>query len=73
MDKLRENIEKIHLYKIFGIELDLIFTVLISYWVSFLYKLNIYKTLFIVLLTSIIVHRIFRINTTINKSIFGIV
>ena len=71
MDELRQNIEDIHLYKIGGIELDIIFTIFITYWISENYHKDFYTTLLYVIIISIAVHRIFRINTTLNKYIFG--
>lgn len=69
----RQRLEKLHQYKIFGVELDIIFMLFISYWISWNYNVNFYKTLLYVIIISIIVHRIFRINTTLNKYIFGVV
>ena len=71
MDELRQNIEDIHLYKIGGIELDIIFTIFITYCISENYHKDFYTTLLYVIIISIAVHRIFRINTTLNKYIFG--
>lgn len=71
MDELRQQIEDIHLYKIAGIELDIIFTVLITYWISENYHKDFYTTLLYVIIISVAVHRIFRINTSLNKYIFG--
>ena len=70
-EKTRKKIEELHRKKILGIDLDILFTLFISYYISQTYKKNFYKVLIIIVLISIIVHRTFRINTRINEIIFG--
>ena len=67
----RKRLEEIHRIQIVGIDLDIIFTLTISYYISLTYHYNFYKVLFIIVLISIIVHRILRINTRVNEMIFG--
>ena len=67
----RKRLEGIHRIQIVGIDLDIIFTLTISYYISLTYHYDFYKVLFIIVLISIIVHRIFRINTRVNEMIFG--
>lgn len=67
----RKRLEEIHRIQIVGIDLDIIFTLTISYYISLTYHYDFYKVLFIIVLISIIVHRILRINTRVNEMIFG--
>ena len=67
----RKRLEEIHRIQIVGIDLDIIFTLTISYYISLTYHYDFYKVLFIIVLVSIIVHRILRINTRVNEMIFG--
>jgi hypothetical protein len=70
-EKTRKTLEELHRTQILGIDLDILFTLLISYYISQIYKKNFYQVLIIMVLISIIVHRTFRINTRINEIIFG--
>ena len=67
----RKRLEEIHRIQIVGIDLDIIFTLTISYYISLTYHYDFYKVLFIIVLISIIVHRMLRINTRVNEMIFG--
>lgn len=67
----RKRLEEIHRIQIVGIDLDIIFTLTISYYISLTYHYDFYKVLFVIVLVSIIVHRILRINTRVNEMIFG--
>ena len=63
-----------HRYRFFGIAIvDLAFTVLGAWLISkYYYKNKYFLKVFIVLIViGIIVHRIFCVNTTINRLIFG--
>lgn len=70
-EKTRKRLEDLHRTKILGIDLDILFTVLISYYISQTYKKNFYNVLITIVLISVIVHRTFRINTRLNEIIFG--
>lgn len=66
-----DNIRSIRLFNIAVI--DLLATILFAYLIS-KYKiidLNFQYTLIILLISGIILHRIFKINSTINVMIFG--
>jgi hypothetical protein len=67
----RQRLENFHRIQILGIDLDILFTIFISYYISNHYKKNFNQVLITILFISIIVHRIFRINTRINEVIFG--
>ena len=67
----RKRLEELHRIQIIGIDLDILFTLIISYYISLTYNYNFYKVLFIIVIASIIVHRIFKINTRLNEMIFG--
>lgn len=67
----RKRLEELHRTQILGLDLDILFSVLISYYITILYKKNFYKILITIVLISIILHRTFRINTRINEIIFG--
>lgn len=70
-EKTRKRLEEIHRIQIACIDLDIIFTLSISYYISLTYHYDFYKVLFTIMLISIIVHRIFKINTRLNEMIFG--
>jgi hypothetical protein len=62
----------VHSFKLFGIAIiDLALTLLAAYFLSKHFKWNIYLTILGLFLIAIIMHRIFCVNTTINKLIFG--
>lgn len=70
-EETRVRLEKWHRVQIMGIDMDILFTVFLSYYITTNYRRNFYQVLISVLLISIIVHRLFRINTRINQMIFG--
>jgi uncharacterized membrane protein YcaP (DUF421 family) len=64
----------IHKYRIFNIAIiDFIGTLIGSIAIAYYFKLNYILTILIVFLLAIIIHRLFCVNTTINKFIFGII
>ena len=67
----RKRLEELHRTQILGIDLDILFMLFISYYISINYNEKFYQVLIIIVLISIIVHRTFRINTRINELIFG--
>jgi hypothetical protein len=67
----RQYLEKLHRIQIFGIDLDILFMLIVSYYIANSYKKNFFQVIIIILIISIIVHRTFRINTRINEMIFG--
>lgn len=68
---LIKRLEEIYRIQIIGIDLDIILTLTTSYYISLIYYYNFYKVLFVIALRSIIVNRIFKINTRVNEMIFG--
>ncbi len=70
-EETRKQLEELHRLKILGIDLDILFMILISYYITRTYNYNFYNVLIIVFIISIITHRIFKINTRINEIIFG--
>lgn len=67
----RQRLEKLHRIQILGIDMDILFMLIVSYYISNTYKKNFLQVLIIILVISVIVHRTFRINTRINEMIFG--
>jgi hypothetical protein len=66
--------EGIHSYRIFNIAImDVLFTLIGAFIISYLFKYNYLIVLIILFILGIILHRIFCVNTTINKIIFGII
>ena len=66
--------EGIHSYRIFDLAImDIIFTIIGVFIISIIFKLNFLRTLIITFIIGIILHRLFCVNTKINKMIFGIV
>lgn len=64
--------EGAHSYRLFDIAIvDLLATVFVSGIISFTFNKNFIVILLILLLLGIIFHRLFCVNTTINKLIFG--
>jgi hypothetical protein len=68
---LIKRLEEIYKIQIVGIDLDIILTLATSYYISLIYYYDFYKVLFLTVLRSIIVNRIFKINTRVNEMIFG--
>jgi hypothetical protein len=68
-----EEQKGIHSIRLFNIAIvDLIMTVIVAYIVSNKYKLSFWKVMIYLMIAGIILHRIFCVNTTINKTLFGI-
>jgi len=64
----------IHSVRIFDVALvDLLMTLLVGVFISYYFSYDIYLTWFVLLVLGIIFHRLFCVNSTINKFIFGIV
>ena len=61
-------------YRIFNIAIvDVIATIIGAYLLSIFFKINFWIILIILFILGIILHRLFCVNTTINKFIFGFV
>lgn len=66
--------EGVHSVRLFNIAVfDLLLTVLLAYFINFKFFKNKYflRVLLATLLSGIIVHRLFCVNSTINSLIFG--
>lgn len=64
--------EGVHSTRIFGVAaVDLILTILAAVMISKYYKIDLLNTTIVIFLIGIIAHRLFCVNTTINKAIFG--
>jgi hypothetical protein len=63
----------IHSYRIFDIAIiDLLFTIIVAYYISN-NRSEFYSNFILIFILGIFLHRIFCVNTTINKYIFGVV
>jgi hypothetical protein len=61
----------IHSYRIFNLAIaDIIATIILGYIISILTNYKLSKTLIVLFLLGIIVHRIFCVRTTIDKLLF---
>lgn len=64
----------VHSYRILDLAIaDIIMTIIGAIIISLILKINLFLTLIFLFLLGIILHRLFCVNTTINKMIFGIV
>lgn len=65
--------EGVHSYRLFNIALiDLILTILLIWIIKYFNKnIKLWKIIMTVLILTILIHRMFCVNTTINKLIFG--
>jgi hypothetical protein len=61
----------IHSYRIFGVAIaDVIMTIIAAWLISYFFKLSFTKTLIILFLLGIILHRAFCLRTTVDKFLF---
>jgi hypothetical protein len=66
--------EGIHKYRFLNIAIfDFLATFFGAIIIAYIFKFNYIITIFVVFLVGILSHRLFCVNTTINKTIFGIV
>jgi hypothetical protein len=73
-DKLGKPNEGIHSTRLLGVAFwDVFGTVVGAGIISYSFNFNFWKVLIILFIIGIILHRIFCVNTTINKWIFGVV
>lgn len=64
--------EGVHSYRLFDVAIvDVIMTIVASGFISFVFKFNFIIILILLFVLGIILHRLFCVNTTINKLIFG--
>jgi uncharacterized membrane protein YcaP (DUF421 family) len=65
--------EGVHSYRIFDLAIvDIIMTIIGAFIISKIFKINFILILVILFIIGIILHRLFCVNTTINKFIFGV-
>jgi hypothetical protein len=61
----------VHLYRIFNIAIvDLGLTILASYFIAKYYKMNVFYVFIILMLISLIIHKLFCVDTTLTKLVF---
>lgn len=66
--------EGVHSYRFFNIAVvDVIATIIGAFIISFLFNDNFFSILLLLFLLGIVLHRLFCVNTTINKFLFGVV
>jgi hypothetical protein len=64
--------EGAHSIRLFNIAIiDLVFTIFGALLISYMIKINFWIIFIILMIMAIILHRLFCVNTTINKIIFG--
>lgn len=69
----KEN-EGVHSYRFLNLAIvDVILTIVGAFILSYFFKFNFFLILILLFLIGIVLHRIFCVNTTINKLIFGYV
>jgi hypothetical protein len=63
----------IHSYRLFGVAVaDVIMTIIGAFLISYFFKFSFIKTLLILFLTGIVLHRLFCVRTTIDKLLFNV-
>lgn len=66
--------EGVHSYRILDLAIvDIIMTIIGAITITLIFKINFFLILIFLFLLGIFLHRLFCVNTTINKLIFGIV
>jgi hypothetical protein len=61
----------IHSYRLFGVAMaDVLMTVIGAFLISYFFKFSFIKTLLLLFLTGIALHRLFCVRTTIDKLLF---
>lgn len=64
--------EGLHQYRIFNISIvDVILTIIVAFFISYIFHINFILTLIILFLLGIIIHKIFCVKTTIDKLLFS--
>jgi uncharacterized membrane protein len=63
--------EGVHKYRIFNIAIvDVILTIIVGLLISYIFNTNLFLTLLILFVLGIIAHRIFCVQTTVDKFLF---
>uniref|UniRef100_A0A6C0JER7 Uncharacterized protein n=1 Tax=viral metagenome TaxID=1070528 RepID=A0A6C0JER7_9ZZZZ len=61
----------VHSYRLFGVSIaDVIMTIVGAFLISYFFKLSFVKTLLVLFLTGIVLHKLFCVRTTIDKLLF---
>lgn len=64
--------EGAHSIRLFNVAIvDVVFTLLAAFGISYYFHINIYVSIVGLFVLAIVAHRIFCVNTTVNKLIFG--
>ena len=62
----------IHSYRLFGVAIaDVIMTIIGAFLIAYFFKLSFIKTLLVLFLTGIVLHRLFCVRTTLDKLLFN--
>ena len=65
--------EGAHSYRFMNLAIiDVVGTIIVAFIIAKLFNLNFFLTLLLFFILGIILHRLFCVNTTINKFIFGV-
>ena len=69
---LGEPGKDIHYYRLFGVAImDVIITIIAAYLISIRFHFSFIKTLIVLFIIGIILHRLFCVTTTIDKYLFS--
>jgi hypothetical protein len=69
--KEKQGVHSLRLFDVAAV--DLILTILVGLFIAYTFRFNYFITILVLLLIGIISHRLFCVNSTINKMIFGII
>ncbi len=72
-EETRKKLEDFHRTRILFIDMDILFMLLISVYISVYYNVDLVGVFLLILMLSILFHRIIRINTRVNEVLFGLV
>lgn len=72
-EETRKKLEDFHRKRILFIDMDILFMLLISVYISVYYNVDLVGVFLLILMLSILFHRIIRINTRVNEVLFGLV
>lgn len=71
-DMLGKPDQGVHSFRIFNIAIvDVLLTILSAFLISYFIQINFSKTLLVLFILGIIIHRIFCVRTTIDKLLFN--
>lgn len=62
----------VHKYRLFGIAIiDLLLTIILAFCISYFFSFNFFIVFFILMILAIILHKLFCVQTTIDKLLFS--